>query len=163
LASSSRETLRQALFATLPDYDALRRRVAKLVRASLPRSLRRRGPRRRYPMAVDLHHVAYFKRQTQPPGHVRKGGKHTGTSYSHAYATASLLRKGQYYVVAVTPYDPWRGPSSVGAAALAPGGRQRLFAALSAVGPQLLVHGRGSLWKRRIAHWSMPVFWRQSF
>jgi len=105
-ASPSRETLRQALFATLPGYDALRRRVAKLVRASLPRSLRRRGPRRRYPMAVDLHHVAYFKRQTQPPGHVRKGGKRTGTSYSHAYATASLLRKGQYYVVAVTPYDP---------------------------------------------------------
>src|SRR5262249_36148485 len=104
-ASPSRETLRQALFATLPDYETLRRRVAKLVRASLPRSLRRR-PRRRYPMAVDLHHVAYFKRQAQPPGHVRKGGKYTGTPYSHAYPTASLLRKGQYYVVAVTPYDP---------------------------------------------------------
>jgi Transposase DDE domain len=100
----SRETLRQALYATLPGYDALRRRLPALLRASLPRALTRR--RRRHPMAIDLHRVAYYKRGRLPPAHVRKGQRLAGTRYAHDYATASLLRKGQYYVVAVTPYDP---------------------------------------------------------
>jgi hypothetical protein len=102
----SRETLRQALYATLPGYDELRRRLAALVRASWPRALTRRRPRRRYPVAIDLHRVRYFKRGRTPPAHVRKGQRLPGTRYAHDYATASLLRKGQYYVVAVTPYDP---------------------------------------------------------
>jgi len=101
----SRETLRQALYATLPDYDALRRRLPALLRASLPRGLARH-PRRRYPMAIDRHRVPYYKRRRTPPRHVRKGQRLKGTRYAHDYATASLLRKGQYYVVAVTPYDP---------------------------------------------------------
>jgi putative transposase len=107
--SPSRETLRKALHATLPDYPELRRRLGELCRASLPRSLRQRrraGPRRRYPMAIDLHQVRYFKRQRTPPPHVRKGKYQPGTAYAHHYATASLLRKGQYFIVAVTPYDP---------------------------------------------------------
>ncbi len=36
--SPSRETLRKALYATLPDYAQLRRRAGPLCRASLPRS-----------------------------------------------------------------------------------------------------------------------------
>jgi hypothetical protein len=105
-ACPSRETLRQALYATLPGYDALRRRLPALLRASLPRGLARHPRRRRYPMAIDLHRVAYYKRGRTPPQHVRKGQRLAGTRYAHDYATASLLRKGQYYVVAVTPYDP---------------------------------------------------------
>jgi hypothetical protein len=58
-SSPSRETLRQALYATWPDYQALRRRIPALLRASLPRRLtRQRGRRLRYPMAIDLHRVA---------------------------------------------------------------------------------------------------------
>jgi putative transposase len=72
----------------------------------LPRSLRRPRSRRRYPLAIDIHTVAYFKRGRTPPAHVRKGKPRPGTAYSHHYATASLLRKGQYYVVALTPFDP---------------------------------------------------------
>lgn len=102
----SRETLRQALYATLPDYQALRRRLPALLHASLPRGLARQPGRRRYPMAIDLHRVPYYKRGRTPPQHVRKGQRLAGTRYAHDYATASLLRKGQYYVVAVTPYDP---------------------------------------------------------
>ena len=105
-SSPSRETLRQALYATLPGYAALRRRLPALLRASLPRRLVRHPRRRRYPMVIDLHRVAYYKRRCTPPRHVRKGQRLAGTRYAHDYATASLLRKGQYYVVAVTPYDP---------------------------------------------------------
>jgi putative transposase len=105
LRSPSRETLRQALNATLPDYAQLRRGLGRLCRASLPRGLPKR-PRRHYPLILDLHEVAYFKRQHTPPTHVRKGKYRPGTAYGHVYATASLLRKGQYFVVALTPYDP---------------------------------------------------------
>jgi len=101
----SRETLRQALMATLPEYASMLRQLPGLLRASLPRGLRK-GRRRHYPMAIDLHGVPYYKRQRTPPAHVRKGQRLAGTSYGHSYATASLLRKGQYYLVALTPYDP---------------------------------------------------------
>jgi putative transposase len=101
----SRETLRQALYATLPDYDGLRRRLPGLLRASLPRRLARH-PGRRYPLAVDLHRVAYYKRGRTPPVHARKGQRLAGTRYAHDYATLSLLRKGRYYTLAVTPYGP---------------------------------------------------------
>jgi putative transposase len=104
--SPCRETLRQALLQTLPEYAELRRRVAQLLRASLPRRLSQRGARRRYPMAIDLHDVPYYKRQRTPPEHVRKGKPVPGTRYRHQYATASLLLKGQYFVVALTPFDP---------------------------------------------------------
>lgn len=100
----SRETLRQALLTTLPDYAELLRRLPGLLRDCLPRGLRKK--RRRYPMMIDLHTVAYFKRGRTPPAHVRKGKRRPGTAYSHQYATASLLRKGQYYIVALTPYAP---------------------------------------------------------
>ena len=102
----SRETLRQALYATLPAYDELRRRLPALLRAALPRGLTRHRGRRRYPMVIDLHRIPYSKRGRTPPAHVRKGQRLAGTRYAHDYATASLLRKGQYFVVAVTPYDP---------------------------------------------------------
>src|SRR5262245_26143379 len=59
----SRETLRQALRATLPAYPDLLQHVPGLLRASWPRGLRkRRSPLWRYPLIVDLHAVPYFKR-----------------------------------------------------------------------------------------------------
>lgn len=100
----SRETLRHALLATLPDYQTLLHRLPALLRTSIPRGLRKR--RRRYPIAIDLHDVPYYIRHRPAPEHVRKGQRLAGTCFKHQYATASLLRKGQYYVVAFTPYDP---------------------------------------------------------
>jgi hypothetical protein len=144
--SPSRETLRKALYATLPHYADLRRQMGHLCRASLPRSLRRRrraGPRRRYPMAIDVHKVRYFKRQQTPPAHVRKGKYQPGTAYAHYYATASLLRKGQYYIVAATPYDPDEDLAAV---------VRRLFreAAANGFSPRYVLMDRG--------FWSSAVF-----
>ena len=111
----SRETLRQALLAMLPDYQESLRRVRGLLRASLPRGLQKRGkgPRRRYPLAVDLHCVPYYKRRRQPPEHVRKGRPLPGTCYSHQYASAALLHKGRYYTVALTVFFPDEDMASV--------------------------------------------------
>ena len=105
LGCPSRETLRQAFRDTLPDYDATRQRLPAWLNATLPASLVQH-PKRRYPMAIDLHRVVYYKRNTTPPTHVRKGQRLAGTRYAHEYATVSLLRKGQYYVVAAAVYDP---------------------------------------------------------
>jgi putative transposase len=44
---------------------------------------------------------------------VCKGRPRPGTAYGHLYASASLLRKGQYYVVALTPYDPGEGMAAL--------------------------------------------------
>lgn len=105
--SPSRETLRQAWRTTLPDYQRLLLQTPRLLRASLPRGLRRPDRRRRrYPMAIDLHVTPYYKRHCTPPVPVRKGKRLPGTAYSLQYATACLLRKGQYYTVALTPYEP---------------------------------------------------------
>jgi putative transposase len=104
--SPSRETLFQAWRKTLPDYARLLALLPRLLRASLPKSLRRRRPGRRYPIAIDVHAIAYYKRDRTPPPPVRKGKRLPGTSYSLQYATACLLRKGQYYTVALTPYYP---------------------------------------------------------
>jgi putative transposase len=103
--SPSRETLFQAWRATLPNYTGLLAAVPRLLRASA-RWGRRRPSRRRYPLILDLHSVPYYKRQRTPPAPVRKGKRQPGTAYAHQYATACLLRKGQYYTVALTPYYP---------------------------------------------------------
>jgi Transposase DDE domain len=108
-----RETLRQALLTTLPDYTLLRRKLPGLLRASLPRRLRKRRCSRRYPLIIDLHSVPYYKRGRTPPEHVRKGQRVAGTSYLHQYATANLLCKGQYYVVALTPFDAGENKATV--------------------------------------------------
>jgi len=105
--SPSQTTLFQAWRATLPGYDRLLARTPRLLRASLPAGLRRRAARRRrYPLAIDLHGVPYYKRDRTPPVPVRKGRRLQGTAYAHQYATACLLTKGQYYTVALTPYTP---------------------------------------------------------
>src|SRR5258708_1147563 len=63
-------------------------------------------PRRRYPLAIDLHEIRYFKQRPTPPAHVRKGKYRPGTPYVHLYGRGSVLRKGEYDAVAMTPYDP---------------------------------------------------------
>lgn len=101
------ETLRLALHRTLPGYDDLRRRLRRLLAASLPRGLtRRKRLRRRYPLAIDLHAVPYFVRDRTPPPQVRRDQKKPGTHHGHVYATAMVLRRGQYYTVALAPYLP---------------------------------------------------------
>jgi putative transposase len=105
--SPSRETLFKAWRATLPGYARLLHAVPRLLRAALPAGLRRRAARRRrYPLAIDLHAVPYYKRDRTPPAPVRKGKRFPGTVYSHQYASACLLCKGRYYTVALTPYYP---------------------------------------------------------
>jgi putative transposase len=141
----SRETLRQAFLTTLPDYTQLRHRLPGLLRASLPRGLRKRRCRRRYPLMIDLHAVPYYKRGRTPPEHVRKGQRVAGTSYAHQYSTASLLSKGQYYVVALTPFDAGEDKATVVRRLL----RQ---AAANGFSPRYVLMDRG-FWAAEVFHY----------
>ena len=64
-------------------------------------------------MGTCLHRIPYDKRGRTPPKDARKGRRLAGTRYAHDYATASLRRKGQYDVVAVSPYDPGESRADV--------------------------------------------------
>lgn len=92
------ETVRQALFALLPAYAQLQRRLNHALQADLPQALRRR----RQPLAIDVHLIPYHGRYQDRPQEVYRGRPREGTSHFHAYATAYVIRKGRRYSVALT-------------------------------------------------------------
>jgi putative transposase len=92
------ETLRQALFATLPDYQELQRRLNRALVADLPKALRRR----RRKLAVDLTLIPYHGAPQERAAEIYRGRPKAGTSHFHAYATAYIPHKGRRYTVALT-------------------------------------------------------------
>lgn len=107
LAAPCDETVRQALFALLPAYAELQRRLNRALQADLPGALRRR----RQPLAIDIHLIPYHGRYQDRPQEVYRGRPRDGTSHFHAYATAYVLRKGRRYSVALTGVqagDAWQ-------------------------------------------------------
>ncbi|MBV8317294.1 MAG: transposase, partial [Planctomycetaceae bacterium] len=94
----SDETARKALWATLPDYAALQRRLNAALAGHLPKPLRARPQR----LAIDLTLIPYHGRPFRDPAEIYRGQAKDGTSHFHAYATAYVVRKGQSYTVALT-------------------------------------------------------------
>lgn len=94
----SDETARQALFATLPDYQELQRRLNRALAADLPKALRRR----RRKLALDLTLIPYHGAPQERAEEVYRGQPKAGTSHFHAYATAYVIHKGRRYTAALT-------------------------------------------------------------
>jgi putative transposase len=94
----SDEAARQALLATLPEYDELQRRLNAALAGHLPKPLRRRRQR----LAIDLCLIPYHGRPFGDPAEVYRGQARDGTSHFHAYATAYVVRHGQRSTVALT-------------------------------------------------------------
>src|SRR5918998_5810266 len=94
----SDETARKALLATLPDYAVLQRQLNAALAGHLPKALRKRPQL----LAVDLTLIPYHGQPFHDPDEVYRGQAKDGTSHSHAYATAYVVRKGQRYTVALT-------------------------------------------------------------
>jgi Transposase DDE domain len=92
------ETLRQALYASLPDFAALQRQLNRALAGRLPRALRRRRQR----LAIDLTLIPYHGEPFADPKEVYRGLAKAGTSHFHAYATAYVVLKGQRFTVALT-------------------------------------------------------------
>ena len=94
----SEETIRQALYASLPEFAALQRRLNAALAGRLPKPLRRRPQR----LAVDLTLIPYHGEHFRDPEEVYRGLAKDGTSHFHAYATAYVVCRGRRFTVALT-------------------------------------------------------------
>ena len=86
-----------ALLATLPDYAQLQHRLNRALQGDLPKALRRR----KQPLAIDLKLVPYHGQPLDSDDEVYRSQARDGTSHFHAYATASVVCKGQRFTVAL--------------------------------------------------------------
>jgi hypothetical protein len=87
-----------ALYATLPEYDILRRRVQAALHGHLPRALRRRPQ----VLALDLTLLPYYGADRRTNPHVVRSKAKKGTCSFYGYGTAYIIRKGQRYTLALT-------------------------------------------------------------
>jgi putative transposase len=92
------ETIRKALYASLPEFAQLQRQLNRALAGRLPRALRRRPQR----LAIDLTLIPYHGEPFRDPKEVYRGLAKDGTSHFHAYATAYIVLKGQRFTVALT-------------------------------------------------------------
>jgi putative transposase len=95
---ASEETLRKALYASLPGFAELQRQLNRALAGRLPRALRRRRQR----LAIDLTLIPYQGEPFRDPAEVYRSLAKGGTSHFHAYATAYVVLKGQRFTVALT-------------------------------------------------------------
>jgi hypothetical protein len=126
------ETIRQALYACLPEFAQLQRQLNGALAGHLPKALRRRRQR----LALDLTLIPYHGEPFRDPKEVYRAQAKDGTSHFHAYATAYVVLKGQRFTVAVTAVakgEPLKGVV------------QRLLKQARSVGvrPRLLLLDRG--------------------
>jgi hypothetical protein len=92
------ETIRKALYASLPEFAELQRQLNRALAGRLPKALRRRPQR----LAIDLTLIPYHGEPFRDPEEVYRGLAKDGTSHFHAYATAYVVCKGQRFTVALT-------------------------------------------------------------
>lgn len=88
----------QALHATLPAYDDLRRRVRSALQGHLPKPLRRRPQA----VALDLTLLPYYGADRRTNPHVVRSRAKKGTCSFYGYGTAYVILKGRRYTLALT-------------------------------------------------------------
>lgn len=94
---ASEETIRKALYASLPEFAELQRQLNRALAGRLPKALRRRPQR----LAIDLTLIPYHGEPFGDPAEVYRGLAKDGTSHFHAYATAYVVHKGERFTVAL--------------------------------------------------------------
>ncbi len=129
---ASEETIRKALYTSLPEFAELQRQLNRALAGRLPRALRRRPQR----LAIDLTLIPYHGEHFHDPKEVYRGLAKGGTSHFHAYATAYVVHKGERFTVALTAVARGEGLKQV---------VQRLLRQARSVGvrPRLLLLDRG--------------------
>ena len=91
------ETIRQVLYAALPEFAALQRQLNNALAGRLPNPLRRRRQR----LALDLTLIPYHGEPFRDEAEVYRSRAKDGTSHFHAYASAYVVLRGQRYTVAL--------------------------------------------------------------
>jgi putative transposase len=109
LGAPCKQSLYNALRATLPERVQLQRRLNLALAGTIPKAIR--NGTRAARVAIDLVLLPYYGRPHPEDDMVYKGQEKAGTHLHHAYATAYLVRKGQRFTLAVlavrhdTPWD----------------------------------------------------------
>jgi hypothetical protein len=98
LRAPSHETVRKTLLRQLPGADELERRLNRALAADLPAHLKRRRQR----LAGDLVLFPYHGLPEQDADELYRGQAKNGTTHFHAYATLSVILRGQRFTVALT-------------------------------------------------------------
>jgi hypothetical protein len=93
------DTILGHLTRQVVDRDTLDRRVREVLRASLPRAVRRG----RWVVAVDTTHIPYHGEPFADASEVYRSQAKGGTTRSHAYATAFVVRDGLRFTLAILP------------------------------------------------------------
>jgi hypothetical protein len=93
------ETVRKAMYASLPDYAELQRQLNRALAGRIPKSLRRRRQR----LAIDLTLIPYHGEPFRDRKEVYRSQAKSGTSYFHAYASAYVVLRGERFTVALLP------------------------------------------------------------
>ena len=102
----SDETLRKALYATLPDIRELERRINAALADRLPKSFGKRPQR----IAIDLSEIPYHGQPQHDAREVRRGKPKSGTTHFHVYASAYVMQHGQRFTLAMTYV--WKGETT---------------------------------------------------
>jgi hypothetical protein len=98
----SEQAVRDALAAWCPDPLPLEQRLNRRCAAQLPKGLGKRSQR----MAIELTLGPYPGPPPQRMGEIYRGQAQSGTTPFHAEATASLVRRGQRFTVALLRVEP---------------------------------------------------------
>lgn len=94
----SDQTIRNALFASLPEMAELERRLNRALVTDLPKALRRKARM----IAIDLTLIPYHGQPLRDENEIYRGSPKSGTTHFHAYATAVVVHKGHRYTLALT-------------------------------------------------------------
>ena len=95
----SDQAVRNALLATLPDYQQLQRRLNQALADGLPKNLRRQ----RQIVAFDVTLIPYYGQPEADAAELVHGACKASTRVFHAYATAYVVCRGCRWTLALRP------------------------------------------------------------
>ena len=96
-AAPSANRLREVLAEALPDRVTLQRALNTILRAQIPRSIKK--GKRAYYVAIDLTLIPYHGEYYEDEKEVMRSQAKSGTTHFHGYATVSIVHDNQRYVV----------------------------------------------------------------
>lgn len=94
----SDDTIRNALFATLPETAELEKRINRALCTEIPKALNRKSRK----IAIDLTLIPYHGEPANDEKEIYRSKPKSGTTHFHAYATAVVVHKGYRYTLALS-------------------------------------------------------------
>jgi putative transposase len=110
-AAPSGNRLREVLAAALPPRPVLQRHLNTVLRAQLPKPLRK--AKRAFALALDITLIPYHGQPAHDEAEVLKAQAKAGTRHFHGYATISIVHHRHRYVLALRFLQPHESMVSI--------------------------------------------------